>query len=167
MMILAFGWIIASHVTADAVILMMHNIPNEHSTDGIPSGYDRAPFAQRYAEVIAEGVKGEEDPWKWASLGAVYGAYEGGYQKECPVGDGGKSLGNFQLQGVDVSIACDPAKSFRAWLSKAHAVICKDLPEDEALSALTSGNCDHARLKTSRRARVAEAALKSLWCWRN
>jgi hypothetical protein len=163
MMILPLGWMTpVPPVTTDAVMVMMKEIPGEYALDDKPAGFDRLPYARTIAAAIAQGVTQESDPWKWASLGVVYEVYESA-NRRCAIGDGGKSLGPWQLQGVDVSIACNPSRAFAAWLTLAHTVTCKDLPEDEELSALASGSCNKAHKKVSHRADVArEVRVKVL-----
>ena len=70
----------------------------------------------------------------------------------CISGDGGKSLGPLQVQGIVEEVACAPATEAAVWLARAHDAIatCGDL------TPIASGHCGGARRLV--RFRVGQAA---------
>lgn len=143
-------------VTPEEVLAVMSQVPEETSLYGhgaqTPAGFDKKKDAREIAEAIAAGVTWESDPRKWVVLGVVYAAYESA-NRRCVSGDGGKSWGAWQVQGLARDKACTPMNEFPVWLAKAKASLdyCADLPEDERLAALASGNCEHGRVKVRTR----------------
>ena len=94
-----------------------------------------------------------------ARLMAVYARYESGYRVDA-VGDHGRALGLWQLQGVGRGIGFDPLRSAETWLRLAHrsSEACSALPQARRLAQLTSGTCERGRVVAERRARLALAA---------
>lgn len=91
-----------------------------------------------------------------ARLMAVYALYESRFNP-IAVGDHGRALGVWQLQGVDRATAFNPVRAAEIWLRLAHASYskCSTLPEDRRLAQLTSGSCGHGRVVAERRVRLA------------
>jgi hypothetical protein len=112
----------------------------------------RAPDAPVIADGIAVAVAEDELPALTgsregdAALLGVY-AYRESSLRACASGDGGKSLGPWQLQRLPPSVACAPADAARVWLHVARASIerCAELPLPERLAALASGSCARGR----------------------
>jgi hypothetical protein len=119
-----------------------------------PGRWDHIGIAPEIAKAIAAVAPSRSA----ASLMVVYSLWEGGNQR-CAVGDGGRSLGPFQLQDRPEAIACDPVSAARVWLRMAEyswkACEAKGLPPDERLAQLASGSCDRARDKVRKRAELA------------
>lgn len=147
-----FG-LVAERPSSDDVLEMMADIP--------PMGaYVRTGHAQEIADAIAD----KAEPLEGLSLReteallAVYAAKESANQL-CPVGDGGKSLGVLQLQGVPASLACRPSTAVPLWLARARSsmALCASNAPDERLAALASGRCDRGRQKVAERMRLAKA----------
>jgi hypothetical protein len=110
------------------------------------------------APEIAQAIASVAPTRSAASLMTVYEVWEGGNAR-CAEGDGGRSLGPFQLQDRAREIACDPMSAARVWLRMAEYSwkTCekKGLPPDERLAQLASGSCDRAREKVRKRAELA------------
>ena len=87
---------------------------------------------------------------------ALFSAWEGGMRKTA-LGDGGKSKGIVQLQGVPDEVAFTPLLALRAWQKQADAVTCSGNPPDERLAALASGSCFKARALVRHREEVRRA----------
>lgn len=148
----------------DDVLAMMRQLPNEcalykQCPDGL-AGFDLVHDAREIAEAIADGVKGEVDPWGRAALGAVYSSDESANQR-CRVGDGGQSVGAWQMKGLSKDAACTPAREFPLWLAavRRSEAACAHNAPDERLAALASGSCDHGRQKVRFRAVLARKIL--------
>jgi len=128
--------------SSDDVLEMMAKVP--------PAGaYVRTGHARQIAEAIADHATALEglSLRETEALLVVYAARESA-NTLCVKGDGGRSLGTFQLQGVSEGVACDPAQAVTAWLGRASASIalCASNAPEERLAALASGSCDHGRL---------------------
>lgn len=158
--VFGFGMWQAPPTEAD-VLAMLASVPDREcvSCSGIPRGaFARAPDAPAIASAIAATVAGEEEAWRWARLGVVYVAFEGG-ARACPrSGDGGRSHGGWQMQRLSRADACRPEVAFPAWLAlaKQSEAACASLPADERLAALASGSCARARRKVKARSAVAD-----------
>jgi len=149
-----------SGVAVDDVLTMMTVVPG---APGDPHSrahrWDRERGAQRIAEAIAETAPDRE----WAARMAVYAIHESGLHVECVEGDGGESLGPFQLKGVSRKVACDPKVAAPVWLAMARASAdhCRALPAFERMAELVSGNCGHGhQLARLREAYVLSALAK-------
>lgn len=150
-------------VTASAVLDMMRLIPLECSLWGSaprprcptdrPAGFELGPDAGAIAAAIARHAASRYD----AALLAVFSSYESGNDAHA-VGDGGKSFGAFQVQGMGEG-AFDPDKAAARWLELARSGQhrCHRNPPDEQLASVASGNCDHGREKVRRRVRLARS----------
>jgi hypothetical protein len=158
MTLFLFGWGLSSTVPTTADVLdIMSRIPPECAFYSskcamTPAGFDKIGDAKEVASAIAEGVRGEQDPWGRASIASVFAAYEAGNQK-CAEGDSGKSLGVFQMKGIPRNIACSPRLEFPLWLSlvRYSESRCSDNDPDERLALLASGRCDRGRRKVRNR----------------
>ena len=152
--------------TVDDVLAMMSRVPNEcelfHSCPkdakgaalwGLPN-YERLNDAREIAEAIVAGVRVESDPWRRAALGVVYAAFESN-NRRCAEGDGGKSWGAWQQQGLSRDTACTPMRAFPMWLAmvKQSESACGDL------ALVASGSCDRGRDKVRRRNLLASGLL--------
>jgi hypothetical protein len=112
----------------------------------------RAPDAPVIADGIAVAVAGDELPPLTgtregdAALLGLY-AYRESSLRACASGDGGRSLGPWQLQRLPPALACAPADAARVWLHVARASfdLCGELPVAERLAALASGSCSRGR----------------------
>jgi hypothetical protein len=106
--------------------------------------WSKEPGAIPIARAIAMVAPDRE----WAARMAVYAIHESGLSVECLAGDGKKSLGTWQLQGVPEAVACDPAKAAPVWLGRARQSIadCSALPASERMAELASGSCDRGRM---------------------
>jgi len=139
--------------TSDDVLAMMASV----DASGI---YARVGHARQIADAIADKAEALDGMSLRESeaLMAVFAAKESANQL-CPAGDGGKSLGTFQLQGVERDVACDPGRSLPLWIAKAKwsVTFCADNAPDERLAALASGRCDRGREKVAARVRMARA----------
>jgi hypothetical protein len=142
-------------VSADDVLAMMSRLPVTETSHTL-GHWERIGNATQIAYAIATVAPDRTT----AALMVTYSAFEGGNRK-CAVGDGGRSLGPYQLQRVSPAIACDPMKAATEWLARATASVeaCSDLPEDERLSAYVSGNCEHGHVLARRRATIAKAIV--------
>ena len=143
-------------VTAEDVLSWMAELPPvevPHTAEQKkPAHWEKIGNAPELAAVIAKLAPNRDA----ASLMTVYEVFEGGNQK-CAVGDGGKALGPFQLQGVPESVACDAEAAGRVWLRKAKDSweTCKHNLPDEKLALLASGRCDKGHVLARRRAKYA------------
>jgi hypothetical protein len=93
--------------------------------------------------------------WEWIGSGMTFIA--------CKEGDGGKSLGFWQLQ-TRREIGCDVNEAARYWLHWAHGsqTRCAALPLAEQLAELHSGTCARGRKLSAFRWREAERLLSAL-----
>jgi len=84
--------------------------------------------------------------------------------RACVAGDGGRSLGAFQLQMLDEKRACDVPTAAAEWLRRARRSegVCAVLPPDERLAGLASGACDRGRELARRRVTEARALAGAL-----
>ena len=127
--------------------------------------YARVGHAREIADAIAEKAEALDglSLRESEALMVVFAAKESANQL-CPVGDGGKSLGTFQLQGVTADVACHPTLAIPVWIARAQAslALCTGNAPDERLAALASGRCDRGRKKVAARVRLARqiAALR-------
>jgi hypothetical protein len=150
-------------VTAPEVLAMMARIPaveNEASPAYARVGHwERLGVAGELAVAIATVAPSRET----AALMALYAAFEGGNQA-CAVGDGGKSLGPFQLQRASTLTACSALPAARAWLKLADWSwkTCAGNPPDERLALLASGSCQRGRQQVRKRAELARRILTEL-----
>jgi hypothetical protein len=114
-----------------------------------PAHFERSKDAIAIAHAIANAVNSEQDApitdsyEHDAALMVVYAIYESGLRK-CITGDGGKSIGTFQLQGWPVEIACDPNKAAQAWvrMAKNAQAMCNENSQETNLAGLASGSCN-------------------------
>jgi hypothetical protein len=142
----------SSSVTQDDVWAMMTRL---EGPEGRPVGvghYECGPSSRALAKAIA----GLAHDRREAALAVVFAAYESGNDSRA-VGDGGKSHGAYQLRYVSREIAYDPEASTRVWLwlEREAMAKCPDLPEDERLARVMSGNCAAGRAKSRKRAEMA------------
>jgi hypothetical protein len=151
--------------TTEDVLRMMSELPAyecvldntcKDEKQYVSGHFDTLRDARLIAKVISNGVVQEDDSWKRAAEAVVFAAYESGNDR-CTVGDGGRSYGAWQVQGLSKDVACDPAREFPLWLSavKRSESLCVDNPESERLAALASGSCDRGRRKVRGRENFA------------
>jgi hypothetical protein len=168
MLSLALAWaFVPKPPTSDDVLSMMARIPNEcalyDKCPMTPAGFERSRDARRIANVIADGVKDEDDPWGRAALATVYVAFESDVQA-CPrAGDGGHSHGGWQLwDPQDPLAACNPRLAFPLWMRRVRAseTACAANPPDERLAQLASGSCTKGRVKVRKRAELAKIIVQ-------
>lgn len=128
-----------------------------------PGHFDSLRDAHLVAQAISDGVVHEEQPWKRAAEGVVFAAYESGNDR-CAIGDGGKSVGAFQMGGLSRNVACDPRREFPLWLGavKRSEQACVDNQESERLAALASGSCNRGRQKVRNRENYAIQLVKKV-----
>lgn len=149
--------------SASDVLAMMARIPvvevAHTEAQKRPGHWDKIGVAAELARAQAEVA-----PTRLAAaLMAVYAAFEGGNQR-CAVGDGGKSLGPYQLQRVPESVACDPMQATLEWRRRADDSwhLCAKRPDgsvrpaEERLGRVAGGSCDTGLELVRRRARLAE-----------
>jgi len=152
-------------VTVDEVLAMMDRMPAaEVCKRGLetlcttPYRWSRVGQANRIARAIAEKACSREEA---ADL-VVYDVREGG-NRLASVGDGGHSHGPWQISDkrAKPEVARDPDRAAPIWLSLAaqSRKDCANLPEDEQLAEVASGNCDHGRELTRRRAGLRRRVL--------
>lgn len=112
------------------------------------------------ARAIAKAIAKYAPTREWAALATVYAAYESSNDTRI-VGDGGKALGAWQIQGSDKEQALNPYSAIRVWLGMARTSerSCKDNEPEERLAALASGDCTKGRLKVRRRLEAARSLL--------
>lgn len=155
-----------SRPTAADVLAMAAKLPNVECA-GACVGVLRGAFARKrdapeIAQAIADGVAGEDEPWRRAAQATVYAAYESG-MRACPrAGDGGHSHGAWQEWTTDSATACVPRLALPIWLGmvKASERDCVGLPEAERLAELASGRCDRGRGLARRRDSIAKSLLQ-------
>lgn len=119
----------------------------------------RAPDAPVIAEGIAQAALDDPLPPLTGSvrgdvaLMAEYTYRESSLQVCGKPGDGGKSWGEFQLQRLTVTEACNPYRAPVIWLQRAHNSMndCSKLPVPEQLAELVSGSCQRGHNVASRR----------------
>jgi hypothetical protein len=77
------------------------------------------------------------------------------------LGDNGKAIGVFQLQNTPASVAMNPVLAARAWYQLALRSIeyCSSNSEDERLTLITAGSCDHGRSIARRREQATRDVL--------
>lgn len=159
-------------ITSATVLVMMAHLPSvenpQTEAQRLPGRWETRPAAAEIAQGIADAVNADEAPLfedrlLEASLMATYAAFEGGNLK-CVSGDGGTSWGVFQLSEKHTprAVACDPTQAAKVWVRLAHVTQCTDLPDNESLSPLASGNCAHGRVLTRRRFAHAERIVAEL-----
>ncbi len=150
----------SDRASAADVLAMMARLPAVEvpHTDAQrqPGGFERIGVANALARAIADLTPHRQA----ASLMVVYAAYEGGNLR-CAVGDGGASLGPYQLQDVPETIACDPIEASKVWIQKAKYSWrrCDKNPPEERLAHLASGSCDRGRALARRRDAIARRIL--------
>lgn len=154
----ALAYLLSQQVSASDVLSMMSRLPSTEMGHA-PYAWDHVGHAQEIAEAIATVAPDRET----AATMAVYAVYEGG-NRRCAIGDGGKAIGPFQLQGASRAVACDPVQAARVWLAKANAsrVDCAGLTPDDQLAELASGSCGHGRVLSRRRAALARSVVVEL-----
>jgi len=133
-------------VSVTDVLAMMDTMPG---APGDPKSTTAYPWSRkRGAESVARAIAATAPDREWAARMAVYTIHESSLHTECVAGDGGKSHGAFQLQGVPDAVACDPAKAAPVWLARARksAEDCAALPPSERMAELTSGSCARGRM---------------------
>jgi hypothetical protein len=135
-------------VTKDDVLAMMAKLPGVNRAGAPAYAWDRTQYAGKIADAIVQTAPTRT----WAARMVVYAVRESGLQI-CAVGDGGLSLGPWQLQGVPRTVACEPKRAAPVWLAKARIALadCAKLPEKEQLAELVSGSCDKGRKLASDR----------------
>jgi hypothetical protein len=117
--------------------------------NNLPAHYEHSKDALTIANAITNAVNAEQDApitdslEHDAALMVVYAIYESGLRK-CVSGDGGKSLGTFQLQGWPIEVACNPDEAARAWIRIAKNVqaMCSGNSKMTDLAGLASGYCN-------------------------
>lgn len=147
---LAIAMQVLAAPTTDQVVALGASLPIQPSVQVI--------------EAITRAVQQDEQPpllgsyRAEAALMLTYAYFESRF-KICAVGDHGRSLGLFQMQRLNKEIACDPSQAARIWLIRAHEAYeqCRGNLEEARLASLASGNCQHARVLTTHRVRVASA----------
>lgn len=141
-------------VSVADVLAIQAKVPNCEACTG-RGAYAHAGDARVIAGAIAQVARTRGD----ACDLAVYADFESGAQA-LAVGDGGRSLGAWQLQRVPARLAFEPAAAARVWLGVADAsrALCADLPAAERLAALVSGSCARGRTKARRRDEIAREA---------
>ena len=152
------AYLLSQQITSADVLEMMSRLPSTEMGHA-PYAWDRVGHAKEISEAIATVAPDRET----AATMVVYSVYEGG-NRRCAVGDGGKALGPFQLQGAPRAVACDPVQAARVWLAKANASLadCSNLAPDDRLAELVSGSCKHGRVLARRRAALARMAVAEL-----
>jgi hypothetical protein len=142
----------SSAVSTDDVLAMAALLPQEGRIK--PAGYEKSGDARAIAAGIAS-VSGSREE---AAMLLTYAAYESSLTIGA-VGDGGKSLGPWQLRYVGSEVAQDPARAAHYWLWLAGETrkLCAQNAPDEQLAALASGSCARARAKVRKRAETARA----------
>lgn len=133
-------------VSVADVLAMMDTMPGAPGDPRSTAAYHWSK--KRGAESIARAIAMVAPDREWAARMAVYAIHESGLSVECLAGDGKKSLGTWQLQGVPEAVACDPAKAAPVWLGRARQSIadCSALPASERMAELASGSCDRGRM---------------------
>lgn len=149
-------------VSVTDVLAMMDTMPGEPGNPkSVAYHWSKKPGAAPVARAIAATAPDRE----WAARMAVYTVHESGLSTECVAGDGDRSHGAFQLQGVPNAVACDPMQAAPIWLARARQSIadCAALPESERMAELASGSCERghqiARLRESFVLRALARAL--------
>lgn len=141
--------------SSDEVLDWMSRLPMTE-TSHRAGHWERIGTAAKIAEAIAEVAPNR----RTAAEMTVYAVFEGG-NRACAVGDGGASLGPWQLQRLSSSVACDAKQAAWIWLERAaqSRADCATLPENEQLAALSSGNCGHGHVLARRRDALAKGLL--------
>lgn len=150
-------------VTKGEALALMRTVPaREKLPDGPGYRWDRVG----HADEVAESVSLAAPTRYWAGRMVVYAIFESGLKTDA-VGDGGKSLGTWQLSSKVVSreVAFDPARAAGVWLRMAQAseAKCKESPPELRLAALASGDCHVALAKVSARERVVARAIDAVF----
>ena len=146
-------------VTPEDVLAMLSRIPGRVNDDRSDAYRWET---KRGAPAVARAIAASAPSRLWAARMAVYAVGESGLRTSpCVTGDGGKSLGVWQLSDVGEAVACDPARAAPAWLAKAQKSFadCAALPEGERLAELASGACDRGRRLARHREVLALGAL--------
>lgn len=127
-------------VTVAEVLAMMDTMPGE---PGNPKSVAYHWSKKHGADRVARAIVSTAPDHEWAARMAVYSIHESGLSVDCMEGDGHKSFGAWQLQGVPRSVACDPAQAAPIWLAKAQQSMadCATLPASERMAELASGSC--------------------------
>lgn len=88
---------------------------------------------------------------------AIFSSYESGNKADA-IGDGGKSLGAFQVRYASPEVAFDPARAVLWWRSIAVGSLkaCEKNDPDERLASV-AGGCSYpsARRKVRQRVKIA------------
>jgi len=143
------------------VLIMMASVPSAPGDPrSRPYRWDQVPGAGPIARAIAATAPDR----LWAARMAVYAVHESALSAECAVGDGKRSFGPWQLQGVARSVACDPAAAAPIWLERARHSLedCSALPPHDRLAELTSGSCTRGRQLARLREALVLGALAKL-----
>jgi hypothetical protein len=150
-------------VTPEDVLSMMARVPAVDRSGAKSYRWDQVGDAKPIAKAIARSAPS----WSAAAELTVYAVREGGL-RACAAGDSDKqgqahSFGTWQISDkrVPVQVACDPMKAAPIWLAIAASSRkdCADLPPEEQLAELASGNCAHGRAKARERAAMVASVL--------
>jgi hypothetical protein len=144
-------------VPVETVLSMMAKLPAcETCTRGYP--WDRLSRAKAIARVISIVARDEMD----AAELVVNGMAESGFFVTA-MGDGGRSHGWLQLGEIHTrrQDAENPLRAAQIWLAMADASreACSNLPENQQLAQVYSGNCAHGHVVAARRAALVERIL--------
>lgn len=149
-------------VTVEDALLMMDAMPaKEMDVNGPPHRWSHQGQANRIAAAISAHAGTSEQ----GTYLVVYDIFESNNLRTA-VGDGGKSHGPWQLgeEHAKREVAEDPDQAAPIWLALADKSRrdCADLPEDDQLAELASGNCGAGRALARRRAKLVRRAIAAL-----
>lgn len=155
---LLIAYLMLPRPSTEEVLGFMARLPGVETGD-LPGRWDHVGNARAVAKAIATVAPDRET----AALMTVYAVYEGG-NRACAVGDHGRSLGPFQLQGVPRAFACDPTWAARRWLVVAEASRndCATSEHDDQLAELASGTCSRGVQLARRREALARGVATEL-----
>lgn len=147
------------------VLLFMSKVPDvEVCPKGRPERagrWEKRPHAKLVAKAISLAAQTREE----AGRMSIYAIFESNLNPYA-VGDGGHSLGIWQLQGVLPASAFDPLQAAPIWLarSRENADLClkQGNAPDEALAALASGSCSRGRALVRRREELLRRILQEI-----
>jgi|SRR5579872_733113 len=148
-----------SPVTETEVLRMMSTVPGR---PGDPRSAAYRWDKKQGAPAVARAIVRTAPTREWAARMVVYAVHESGLQLDpCAEGDGGKSLGPWQVGGVPEKVACDPDQAARVWLRLAlqSESDCASLPESERMAELVSGSCAKGHQLARRREVLVLGAL--------
>lgn len=149
--------------TTDDVLAMMARVPVVDRPGAKTYRWDKVGDAK----IIAKAISVHAPTVASAAELTVYAVREGGLRR-CAAGDSDKtghahSFGTWQISDkrAAVEVACDPDKAAPIWLAIAASSRkdCADLPPEEQLAELASGNCAHGRSKARDRAQMVASVL--------